>query len=47
MTSDYGITMNPKELSKLCENLRLDERDGPVVRIDRGMHTVGQARMDF
>ena len=39
--------MNLEELSKLCESLHLDDRDGPVVTINKEKTLAGKTKMDL
>lgn len=39
--------MDLEEISKLCENLKLDDKDGPLVRIDKRVYEDGKNRMEL
>ena len=41
------MSIDLKGISKLCENLNLDEKDDPAIRMDQAMYVEGKLSMDF
>lgn len=42
-----GTKCGLDEISRLCDNLQLDEEDGPVVRLGQGDHSKGLKKLDM